>query len=88
MHKRGTAATGSHRQVSAVAPAPWTQGRGQAPDVGEGWMPRRCMAATARSTEPWLWVATISSAWPPATASSMRDTQLHPPGPHALSNAM
>ena len=53
-----------HQPSRAANAAGIAQPWGAVPEVGEGWMSSRCMAATACSTEAWLWVATISSAWP------------------------
>lgn len=39
--------------------------------------PRLRMAAAAAVTDAWLWLATISSALPFATARSTRSTHLH-----------
>ena len=50
---------------------------GRGSPLVEGCMPSSCMRRVANATDSWLWLATINSALPSATASSTRATHLH-----------
>ena len=67
-------------RILQMAPQVTRRGTGGAPLV-DGWSPSACMARVARCMDAWLWLATISSARPPATSPSTRSTHL----PHIAS---